>query len=149
MFLKMTLASASRRLARPGILVGPWSILLLTVIYHNKFLVGFGIDFSSHSVFFTKNGKVVAEATKSTLENPIFNLKTLHATIGFAGFRECKVNLGSAPFEFDILRYQQEKSKTKLYSAATRLYSDVRKSCFRKRMAIRKFNFVFFKCENT
>lgn len=84
--------------------------------------VGFGINFAKNSVFFTINGNLVHETAKSTHDLPLQNLKTLHATISVLR-DEVSVNMGSRPFMFDLLKYQQQnrdQTKTPL-----RLFSEI------------------------
>jgi hypothetical protein len=71
-------------------------------------IMGFGINFASSSVFFTKNGKLIHETKTNFDEKPLLELKNLHATISFS-MHELKVNMGSRPFEFDVLKYQQPR----------------------------------------
>jgi hypothetical protein len=71
-------------------------------------IVGFGINFESSSIFFTKNGQVIREVTKAYSNAPILHIKALHATVGLVYDPEFKVNFGTKPFKFDILKYQQQ-----------------------------------------
>jgi hypothetical protein len=86
-------------------------------------IVGFGINFAKESVFFTKNGKVVFEAAetfggdpKGFRPEPLYNLKCLYATLSLVNNVEVRANMGSHPFKFDLLEYQQKKNAPRLPS---------------------------------
>lgn len=78
-------------------------------------IVGFGINFTKESVFFTKNGKLVYESNETFAGDPkfqaepLYNLKSLYATISLVEDVEIKANMGSHPFKFDLIQYQQKK----------------------------------------
>jgi hypothetical protein len=81
-------------------------------------IVGFGINFAKESLFFTKNGKVVFEAAetfggdpKGFIPEPLYNLKCLYATLSLVNNVEVRANMGSHPFKFDLLEYQQKKTR--------------------------------------
>ncbi len=85
--------------------------------------MGFGINFAKQSVFFTKNGNLIYETSKNFNDDRLLELENLHATISLHN-QEVKVNLGSNPFVFDLLKYQQQHAQTPLD-----LYSNVGKCC--------------------
>jgi hypothetical protein len=76
-------------------------------------IMGFGINFAKNSVFFTKNGNLLFETAQNTAKLPLQNLKNLHASISTVR-DEVKVNMGSHPFEFDLLKYQQSNDQPKI-----------------------------------
>lgn len=83
--------------------------------------MGFGINFARGSIFCTKNGNIIHEAHQNNNKDPLMNLKNLHATISLLR-DEVRVNMGSHPFLFDLLKYQQGKDQPK---QPLRLFSEI------------------------
>lgn len=69
--------------------------------------VGFGINFAKNSVFFTKNGQLIHETQTNFDSKLLIELRNLHATVK-CDVHEFKVNTGSRPFQFNVLKYQQQ-----------------------------------------
>jgi hypothetical protein len=103
-------------------------------------LVGFGINFAKNSVFFTKNGNLLFEAAQNNGKLPLQNLKNLHASISTVR-DEIKVNVGSHPFEFDLLKFQQSNDQPKI---PLKLFSETSK-CTTTQFQSQLTNFQLFR----
>lgn len=69
-------------------------------------VVGCGIDYENHTIFFTKNGKHLGVAFKNVV------MQQYYPTVGLHSKNECvRFNFGQKPFVFDIDKLRQEEQE--------------------------------------
>lgn len=72
-------------------------------------IIGCGIDFSSNTIFYTKNGIAIGTAFKEVGESSSFDPTEYYPCMGFKPSVRLKTNFGEEEFIYDINQYVQDK----------------------------------------